>query len=763
MFLQVYGVTLALLTASVALGQAICTAAGWVRERAWAAPMVGLSALIIVTSAAIKLPGRAVTAAAIGLLLTAGALVYLVVRRRWPINPSGLGVVVLSLLVVSIPFLANGRVGLQGVSLDNDTSAHLLWAEAVRSPYMYGLYGIPSGYPLGPHNLVASLGTLLDVPLDAALTALLVSVAPLTALAGMGVLVRQAAWRRMLVAVLCAIPFLVVGYYGEGAFKETLMAGLVLAFAVHLDQVKRRWSDGGDSARWLWLAPVVLLVSGAIYVYSYVAVGWFAATVGVWGVAELVVRPARAYGWVTRRNLLMVARPLALILAVLIILILPIAGQVKTFFSAHGAAPTTLPSPLGNLAGPVSAYEMFGVSLNPDFRTVFNTLGAGEVAAFSLGVFAFGLLWSLRRRDLLLPAAAAGAILLWWIADRGTSPYVAAKGLVIASPLVMAVALRPLLTRVSEPWLARILRGVVALVFCGLVGYTSYRSLQDTPVQASVPGQNLEAFHRFIGRSKVLFLGFDEYATWLLRDAPVGNPTGQSAAGVGAPVRPNKPLEFGQANDFDSADPSSLDQFRYIVTTTSDYNSQAYENFRLIASGRFYELWERAGPTVPRQVLEPQGAPGAILNCRSKPGRRLHLERGVASVMPTPPILVPGPYVRPGGVATVMLPLPVGRWELSIQYSSALDVGFSASGRDFSIPAYLGRVGPFFAIGSVEGAGMGSPVALRIRSQRPTFMKSFDNLSTQILKIAATPLPNSRRLIPLSKACGRYVDWYRLT
>jgi hypothetical protein len=29
--------------------------------------------------------------------------------------------------------------------------------------------------------------------------------------------------------------------------------------------------------------------------------------------------------------------------------------------------------------------------------------------------------------------------------------------------------------------------------------------------------------------------------------------------------------------------------------------------------------------------------------------------------------------------------------------------------------------------------------------------------------IAATRVPDTRRMVPLSQACGRYVDWYRVS
>ena len=59
-----------------------------------------------------------------------------------------------------------------------------------------------------------------------------------------------------------------------------------------------------------------------------------------------------------------------------------------------------------------------------------------------------------------------------------------------------------------------------------------------------------------------------------------------------------------------------------------------------------------------------------------------------------PPVTVPGPGGLPGGgSAAVRLPLPAGRWELSLQYISSFDFDVSAQGRRWKMPAYLGRQG----------------------------------------------------------------------
>jgi hypothetical protein len=191
------------------------------------------------------------------------------------------------------------------------------------------------------------------------------------------------------------------------------------------------------------------------------------------------------------------------------------------------------------------------------------------------------------------------------------------------------------------------------------------------------------------------------------------------------------------------------------------YASQPPPNFRLVSRGQLYELWKRTGPTTPREVLEPPGAPGAVLDCHSPAGRKLSHESGEASVMPAP-LTFPGPGLHAGQTTYDFLPLPRGEWELSIQYLSSFDLALSTPHADWTMPAYLGRQGPFFDVGAVAGLGAATPVPLRITATRPSPLTGADLFAT-IPVIAATRLPDTRRIVPLKRACGQYVDWYRLT
>ena len=125
------------------------------------------------------------------------------------------------------------------------------------------------------------------------------------------------------------------------------------------------------------------------------------------------------------------------------------------------------------------------------------------------------------------------------------------------------------------------------------------------------------------------------------------------------------------------------------------------------------------------------------------------------------PVVVPGPGVTPGQSASIPLPLPRGRWQLSIQYVSSFNVKLRAEGSRWTMPAYLGRVGPFFNLGAVTGRGVTTPVTLTFTAPRPSPL-SGNHLFAAIPFVAATRLPNSHRVVPLRDACGRYVDWYRV-
>jgi len=98
-----------------------------------------------------------------------------------------------------------------------------------------------------------------------------------------------------------------------------------------------------------------------------------------------------------------------------------------------------------------------------------------------------------------------------------------------------------------------------------------------------------------------------------------------------------------------------------------------------------------------------------------------------------------------------------------MQYVSGVAVQVSEPGVvSFKAPAYLDGIGPFFAIGQV--ASHGGPTPLVVHASKPSFLTpAAAFLGAQVEAIVANRIPDTRTVLPLRKACGRYVDWYRTT
>ena len=127
-----YASAILICAAAVVIGRAICVLAGN-EGSTWLGPAVGFAALMILCEVAITLPGHGWTAVA-ALVIASCASAWVGVRRRatWPALTDMLPVAFGVLLFVSVPFVANARVGVLGISFLNDTHWHLILAEGLR-------------------------------------------------------------------------------------------------------------------------------------------------------------------------------------------------------------------------------------------------------------------------------------------------------------------------------------------------------------------------------------------------------------------------------------------------------------------------------------------------------------------------------------------------------------------------------------------------------------------------------------------------------
>ena len=144
------------------------------------------------------------------------------------------------LLIVSIPFIANARVGVLGISFLNDTHWHLILAEGLRRPAIQPLDTYGPGYPVGPHAVAATFAQLLGSDVDKTLTGVLIATPVLTGLAALGALgdVTASAALARRGARGDAVPG--GGLVRQSAFKEPIMALLMLGLVLALQAGRQR-------------------------------------------------------------------------------------------------------------------------------------------------------------------------------------------------------------------------------------------------------------------------------------------------------------------------------------------------------------------------------------------------------------------------------------------------------------------------------------------------------------------------------------------
>ena len=466
--------------------------------------------------------------------------------------------------------------------IDNDMAVHLPWAEALRSPRMAHLWDVinasPQGsysYPLGPDSVVATLGTLTGFGLDAVFTGLMMTIIVLMAVVAANVLAGQSLWRRVVVALACSLAYLVAAFYGEGAFKETIMALLLLAFALHLEQVSDRWPQARGAMRWRLVTrpPCSSPVGSTTTATSPEAGSWPRS--GLWIVVEVVRRPTVLSRWTSRERLLDALGWIAVSAAIGIVLLLPVARQAIAFFNSYGVSPAAggaiAVSNLGNLSGPLSPYQAFGIwfsSTSATHRATLSTPASSRPSPLALVVY--GLVRAVRSRQFVLPCAAtaSGLHLVVFRAD----PVAVRRGESAGHRL-------PAVHRPPPPRTARAAAGAdvagpraPARSRCRVLPSSpetrQLLSLRNEPLQAPEAGRELAAFHRTIGNDHVLFLGVDDFAPWQPARGRGHNPLAADLHPGWRGPRPTKPFVGGQSLDFDSVLPADLDNFRYVITSS---------------------------------------------------------------------------------------------------------------------------------------------------------------------------------------------------
>ncbi len=764
--------------ASLIAGRALLVAFGR-REWTWLSGPVGLAALVAVAQPLVRLPGRGTTAAIALAIALVACLAYL--RGRWEGPPlrelarEALPIAALVVAVASLPFIFQERVGVLGEGFyTNDHAAQLYWAQWLRDGLGPEPAGVALGYPLGPQSLMAAISAGTGISVEAAFNGLLFAVAVLTGLTALTVLGRLRPLLRIAGAALVALPYLAAAFLTQSGFKETLMALFLLAFALALrDVVPRSLRDPREllssrrEARRATLVALGVLVAGCVFTYSVPGLIWPTAVAAIWLAAEIATgglpRPkleAKALG----RRALPIAGAALGILALLAVTQL---GALGNFLDRLGDVQNTG----GRLDSPVSPREVFGVWPAGDFRVdESGNLLFALTTALGLAAVGFGAWWWLRRRDLAVPAAIAACGVIYLLARWKGGLHVEAKALAIAAPLVMLLAVRALLAAKRPPGRAGLALNALALAFLVVAAGSTFITLRAVPVGTTDRISDLRELLPIVEGDRVLYLVPDRFAPARLEGALVGSPGGYVPS-QDLPARRAKRWDQGLPLDLDTVPDARMDKFRFAITTSADYQSLEQPNWQPTHVTPSYTLWRRFLRTPEHGVLdEEHGAPGAVLDCNEPGGRALSEKEGTAMVTPEPVVSDswrPRPWFITGGESTIRLPLAPGRWNLSLQYHSPRGIEIAGPGLDEDLPAslegwfaYAPGQGPFWPAGELNVRG-GDPVELTI-SQQPleTYQRHLGVEHTTWLGEIAATRPGGGEEVPLSEACGRYVDWF---
>ena len=263
-----------------------------------------------------------------------------------------------------------------------------------------------------------------------------------------------------------------------------------------------------------------------------------------------------------------------------------------------------------------------------------------------------GVAWWVRRRELAVPLALGACAVLYLASLPFSGDYSQAKALMIAAPLAMLVAIRPLLDRVpvpsdrrrggrAEPHRYRLRRRLGRAGAGDGVGgagggvrrrrvYSSFLALRDAPVGPPGHGAELRAFLPIVHGKPVLYAGQDRYAAYELLGADTHVPLVEFPDPEVA-ANPEKPFDTGDAYspiDFDSFSRGTLDRFPYVITGRAAWNSQAP---RELQAGRRHALLRALEADRPDARGPPRPAGGNRGGARAPAAPR----RRSASCSPT--------------------------------------------------------------------------------------------------------------------------------
>ena len=362
---------------------------------------------------------------------------------------------------------------------------------------------------------------------------------------------------------------------------------------------------------------------------------------------------------------------------------------------------------LANLFQPLSELQAFGIWLVGDFRVRPDDAAPTYVLiALVIAAGIVGVWWAWRRRAWELPTYVAivglgsGAVVLV------SSPWVGAKAIAMASPAFLAAALAGCAALLG---LGRRVEAVVAAIaITGGVLWSNALAYNEVSLAPREQLHELETIGRdFAGQGPALMTNYEPYGArhFLRRSDPEGASELRRRV---VPLRVGGELEKGESADIDRFQLDGILDYRTLVLRRGPAASRPPSIYRLVRSGRYYEVWQRPeprGPTIVEHLsLGNETQAAAVPRCADV--LRLAREAGPSGSLATTARPRAIPVVTPSltGTASARIAVPEeGRYRAWLAGDWFGNSSVTVDGREVGAKrAELNWPGVYTDLGAVE-------------------------------------------------------------
>ena len=553
---------------------------------------------------------------------------------------------------------------------------------------------------------------------------------------------------RAFAAFVAAQPAILFGYSLWGGIKELAGAWLFALLAVLVPWALRP----GASAR--AVLPLAAVCAAIVCVLSLPAAAWLAPAL-LGAVVLLVRRPVKSL-------------PVKLGIFAVAVVALAVPAIVAAVDWLPKVSGFRSESELANLFGPLSELQAFGIwpvgdfRLRPDDTAPTYVLIALVIAAGILGVW-----WACRRGAWELPTYLAivglgsGAVVLV------SSPWVSAKAIAMASPAFLAAALAGCAALLGLG--RRVEATVAAVAIAGGVLWSNALAYNEVSLAPRGQLHELETIGRELaGQGPALMTSYEPYgARHFLRRS---NPEGASELRRRfVNLRDGGMLDKGESADIDRLGLDGILDYRTLVLRRGPAASRPPSVYRLVRSGRYYEVWQRPESGAPTilEHLSLGNATQAAAVPRCADVLRLAREAQAASgalVTATRPEAIPVVTPSLSGTASARVDAPeAGRYTAWLAGDWFGRSSVTVDGREVGAKrAELNWPGLYTDLGTVELAAGPHTVdltydrgGLRPGSGGPPFSFGPLTLSREDARDPVRTIsPSDARAL-----CGRRLDW----